>query len=116
MLSFIYLFIYLFFKLEGAAVEGKAEDGQTPLHVASLWGHTECVQLLLSHGEQELPQVNTTTKGLQLTNLCFWWWWWLLLLRGQPKCAEHQEWQYAAPRGCKEEQLGSSESVDGRRR
>ncbi len=67
-LSFYFHFFH-FIELEGAAVEGKAEDGQTPLHAAALWGHTECVQLLLSHGEQEFCLNSTQPQGAcKLTN------------------------------------------------
>lgn len=44
----------------GAAVDAKAREEQTPLHVASRLGNVDIVMLLLQHGAQP----HATTKDL----------------------------------------------------
>jgi ankyrin repeat protein len=32
----------------GASPSGKSEENVTPLHIASLWGHTEAINIMLA--------------------------------------------------------------------
>jgi ankyrin repeat protein len=51
----------------GAAVDARARNGWTPLHVAAVWGHMAIAEILIAHGAQVDARAEDRSTPLRLT-------------------------------------------------
>ena len=50
---------------DGVQNDGVKNDGSTALHYAAMWGHADCVELLLKHMSKEGVQLKDNVRNLK---------------------------------------------------